>query len=56
VFWPWPEPRQTAKKESGSNPLTDLEAWKLGYRERIAAAEVLLASLPENDYPSSADT
>ena len=30
----------------------DLNAWKAGYRERIAAAEALLVSLPENEQPN----
>jgi hypothetical protein len=30
-------------------PSTDLNAWKAGYRERIVAAETLLAILPENE-------
>jgi hypothetical protein len=28
---------------------TDLNAWKARYRERIVAAETLLAILPENE-------
>jgi hypothetical protein len=38
------------KRERFETP-TNLDAWKAGYRERIAAAEALLASLPENEQP-----
>jgi hypothetical protein len=38
------------KRERFETP-TNLNAWKAGYRERIAAAEALLASLPENEQP-----
>jgi hypothetical protein len=37
------------EKRERFKPSTDLDAWKAGYRERIAAAEVLLASLPKNE-------
>ena len=39
------------EKRERLEPATDLDAWKTGYRERIAAAEALLASLPENEQP-----
>jgi hypothetical protein len=39
------------EKRERLEPSTDLDAWKAGYRERIAAAEALLASLPENERP-----
>jgi len=42
------------KKAGRFEPATDLEAWKAGYRERIAAAQALLASLPEDKQPKSA--
>jgi hypothetical protein len=37
------------EKRERLEPSTDLDAWKAGYRERIAAAEALLASIPENE-------
>jgi hypothetical protein len=39
------------KKRERLEPSTDLDAWKAGYRGRIAAAEALLTSLPENEQP-----
>jgi hypothetical protein len=39
------------RKRERLEPSTDLDAWKAGYRERIAAAEALLASLPETEQP-----
>lgn len=37
------------EKRERLEPSTDLDAWKAGYRKRIAAVEALLASLPENE-------
>jgi hypothetical protein len=39
------------EKRERFEPSTDLNTWKAGYRERIAAAEALLPSLPENEQP-----
>jgi hypothetical protein len=39
------------EKRERFEPSTDLDAWKAGYRERIAAAKALLASLTENEQP-----
>jgi hypothetical protein len=44
------------EKRERFEPSTHLDAWKAEYKERIAAAEALLASLPENELDQAAPT